>query len=271
MRRLLKGILGIAVLAGIGVLLVWAFLEGRAEIARERERERRRSFRRSSNHRFKSEKNESMSQGEIAVMSQRKGWGFHWRGRIGGIVLFPFGALVLLSTSLIPEGSGLDLAADALAWVSFVAGTTFRLWATLYIGGRKDRAVASEGPYSMCRNPLYIGSFFLALSAVLFLKSLAFAAGLVLAVFAYASVTVPAEESFLRERLGEEYVRYCQRVPRYWPCLRLFHTPEIIEVRVKALRLEWKRASRWAWLPLLGEIIAHLRHQPWWPHLLRLP
>lgn len=62
-------------------------------------RERRRSFRRSSNHRFKSEKNESMSQEEIAVMSQKKGWGFRWQGWIGGMALVILGGLTT-STAL---------------------------------------------------------------------------------------------------------------------------------------------------------------------------
>jgi protein-S-isoprenylcysteine O-methyltransferase Ste14 len=43
-------------------------------------------------------------------------------------------------------------------------GATLRLWSTLYIGGRKRVVLVSDGPYSLCRNPLYVGTFLIALS-----------------------------------------------------------------------------------------------------------
>jgi hypothetical protein len=40
MRTVIRWMFGALIVAGITVLLVWAFLEGRAELAREREREK---------------------------------------------------------------------------------------------------------------------------------------------------------------------------------------------------------------------------------------
>ena len=44
-------------------------------------------------------------------------------------------------------------------------GALVRLWAAGHID--KGRALATEGPYALTRNPLYLGSFFMALGVIL--------------------------------------------------------------------------------------------------------
>src|ERR1051326_5514051 len=198
-------------------------------------------------------------------------WGFRWRGWFGAVLLVPAVVITMLSAPPASEASWLDLIADTFGWSLFLAGAALRLWATLYIGARKRQVVVSDGPYSVCRNPLYLGSFLIALSIGLFMESLVCTAAVLVAGAAYAFVTIPAEERVLRYRLGDEYVRYSERVPRFWPRFSQFQTPEVIEVKVKGLKLECARAVRWIWLPLLLEALAYLRVQPWWPHLFSLP
>jgi protein-S-isoprenylcysteine O-methyltransferase Ste14 len=196
---------------------------------------------------------------------------FRWRGAVGVVLLAPAAIVTILASPTVKPDSWLDIAIDALAWVAFLAGAGLRFWATLYIGGRKSDFVVSEGPYSICRHPLYLGSVLLVLSGALFLKSLVFAAALALLATAYFMFTVPAEEEYLSARLGEPYREYCQRVNRLWPSFRHFQTPARITVDVHSLYLEFARASRWLWLPLFGEIIGHLRAEPWWPRLFSVP
>jgi hypothetical protein len=124
-----------------------------------------------------------------------------------------------------------------------------------------------EGPYSLCRNPLYVGSFLIACSVALFLQSPIFAAGVVASVYLYVRGTVPAEEEHLRAALGEEYRTYCETVPRFVPRFSGFRAESPIVVHLNGLRRELLRALQWVMVPVVGEVLLGLRVQPWWPHL----
>lgn len=190
---------------------------------------------------------------------------------MGVVLLAPAGVLVLLSKPLVAEGTWGDIVFDLFGWLFFAAGSAIRIWSTLYVGARKRTTLVSDRPYSICRNPLYVGTFLLAISGGLFFKSLTFSGAVGLLVLGYMWVTIPAEEKGLRETLGQPYEEYFRRVRRFWPHLSLFQTPEIVEVKIKGLRMEAKRMLVWIWLPYIGELIAHLRVETWWPHLLRFP
>jgi protein-S-isoprenylcysteine O-methyltransferase Ste14 len=196
---------------------------------------------------------------------------FKWRGAVGVVLLVPAALVTILARPLVTPNSWLDVGIDVIAWGTFLAGAGFRFWATLYIGGRKNDVVVAEGPYSLCRHPLYLGSVLLVLSGALFLKSVVLAGALAVLAVAYFMFTVPAEEEYLQARLGEPYRDYRRRVNRLWPSFRHFQTARQITVDVHSLYLECARASRWLWLPLFGEIVGHLRSMPWWPQLLSVP
>lgn len=198
-------------------------------------------------------------------------WAFRSRGLVGALVGGACGTLVLISAPGLPLASWASAELRAAGWLVFIAGAALRFWATLYIGGKKGLRVVHEGPYSLCRNPLYVGTFLIALSAALMMASLTLIGGVIVGAMFYAWATVPAEERYLASRLGEPYHRYCQHTPRFWPRWSSFRTPRTVTVSVKALRLEMLRAVRWVWLPVLADLAVQLRSEPWWPHWLRLP
>jgi protein-S-isoprenylcysteine O-methyltransferase Ste14 len=128
--------------------------------------------------------------------SLKKKWRFHMRGLFGGVLLAPVLLIVLFSEPHFVEGTVADID-------RFWRLVLLHYWSDLSIlgddlvGGRKRYTLVCEGPYSICRNPLYVGSLLLTLSAGLYLDSLAFmiVVGLKLMI-AYVKVTVPAEEEF---------------------------------------------------------------------------
>lgn len=116
-----------------------------------------------------------------------------------------------------------------LFYVSFhmYTGGTRGLSLTLIIGRHElepdshSQRLVTSGVHGMVRHPLYLGH----LCSML---GLAVGAGSVacFALTAFAIVTgaimIPVEERELRERFGEEYDRYSERVPRIFP--RLFRS-----------------------------------------------
>lgn len=198
-------------------------------------------------------------------------WAFRSRGLVGALLGLAFGALVMLSPPMFGEARWERVPIEILGWLIFFAGAALRFWATLYIGGRKRLVVVNEGPYSICRNPLYLGTFLIALSVAVILQSLTFVACVLVGAVFYAMATVPAEERYLRRQLGEPYLRYCREVPRFLPQFSNFRTPATLSVSIRALRLECNRAARWVLLPVLADLLLGLRGVDWWPHWINLP
>jgi protein-S-isoprenylcysteine O-methyltransferase Ste14 len=203
--------------------------------------------------------------------------GFHLRGFAGGTALGTCVVVVACSAPLVELGPFAATALTALGWVSFALGIGLRYWSTLYVGGRKvggrrEAGLTVDGPYSIVRNPLYVGSLLIGLSAPLCLHS----ATLLLAVFAaalhYGLVTVPAEETFLRELVGAAtFDDYCRCTPRFIPNLRLHQSARELTIDIKALRNETRRALRLLAVPVVLTLLAVARTADWWPALVRLP
>lgn len=132
------------------------------------------------------------------------------------------------------------------------AGIAVRLWAASCLGGLKSTSVVRVGPYSLCRNPLYVGTLLIAVSQPFFFESAWILAGLVLPVLIYAFGVVPAEEQKLRVRLGEPYVQYCREIPRWWPRLTHFAADRSLwGLHSECFKLELQRSVCWLCLPLI--------------------
>lgn len=95
-----------------------------------------------------------------------------------------------------------------------------RCWASLYIGGRKNRELIANGPYRYTRNPLYFFSSLGLAGIGLAFGSLTIAVVYFLfgyLVFAYVS----AREAISLDGLfGEAYWKYCRQVPAFFPRFR---------------------------------------------------
>ena len=158
-----------------------------------------------------------------------------------------------------------------MGWLLFLAGALFRWWGMLYISGRKDKQVISSGPYSMCRHPLYVGTFLLGLSFVAFLQSAVLLVGFLIAAVVYLGITLPREERRLVDMYGDAYRQYQRSVPRFVPNFTNHSSPETIAVNLSGLQAELIRAARWASLPLLAHLLWHARLEAWWPHWMSIP
>lgn len=125
---------------------------------------------------------------------------------------------------------------EFLGYLFLLSGLTVRIWCIFYIGGRKTRELITEGPYSICRNPLYVGTFLLSIGVGLCFENLLMLLLVPAVIIPVHFLTVIMEESHLRERFGTAYLEYQKRVPRFWPRFSAYHSPEYVEVNVKAVR-----------------------------------
>lgn len=198
-------------------------------------------------------------------MADRKLFGF--RGWISALILLPAMGVGCLSRPLWNEGTLADSAVDALGWCLLATGVFLRMWATLYIGGKKSLAFVAEGPYAMCRHPLYLGSFFIVLSLAVFLQSLVLLAAVVLVAILHATLVLPSEERHLIATFGDAYRTYARQTPSVLPRLRNLRRPGKIEIKVAELLREGGRALGCGMIGAASEVIIQCRAQPWWPVL----
>jgi protein-S-isoprenylcysteine O-methyltransferase Ste14 len=196
---------------------------------------------------------------------------FRNRRRLGFVLSAPIVVLFLFSYPVIDENSLLGIFFTLLGWLVFGLYVTLRLWSILFIGARKDSELQSEGPYSMTRNPLYLGTFCYALSGVLILKSITLAIVVCVRTLFYSQFVVRAEERFLEEKFGDKFRNYLVRTPRFLPVFARFHSPDSVHISLAALRVEAKRLWRTFLFPVTMEIMMQLRMSPHWPHWFRLP
>ncbi len=97
------------------------------------------------------------------------------------------------------------------------SGALLRIWAAGYID--KGKSLAQEGPYAMTRNPLYFGSFFMAIGVLL--AGQGYWLLLPFGVF-FLTLYVPVmkrEEQELLQGYGEKFLEYARRVPMFFPRL----------------------------------------------------
>jgi len=92
-----------------------------------------------------------------------------------------------------------------------------RTWTSLYIGGRKNRALLTKGPYSVVRNPLYVFSILGAAGAGAQLGSVISSVIIGLLVWMVFYIEVLREERNMAARHGANYAAYKTSVPRFLP------------------------------------------------------
>jgi protein-S-isoprenylcysteine O-methyltransferase Ste14 len=196
---------------------------------------------------------------------------FMRRGWIGGVILLPAIVAACLSTPIWGEGTVADAGIDTLGWGVLAVGLFLRLWATLYIGGKKSLSFVTEGPYAMCRHPLYLGSFFIILSLAVFLQSVILLVAVGLVALLHVAVVIPSEEQHLLRTFGDAYGAYARQTPSLMLRFGNLRRPGTIEVKVAELLREAGRAFGCVMIGAAVELVAYMRTQPWWPVLIHFP
>ncbi len=150
-----------------------------------------------------------------------------WRVRLG----YPIAALAFWLALPTPAA----LAAGA---VVAVGGLLIRGAAAGHL--RKHEELATSGPYAWTRNPLYLGSAFLATGFLIVGNSLALAAIVTIYFSVFYAAVMSREAAELRERYGAAFDEYAAQVPLFFP------RPRVARGRASAseARFSWARYRR---------------------------
>lgn len=124
-----------------------------------------------------------------------------------------------------------------------IAGLMLRAWAAGHLA--KDRELATAGPYSFVRNPLYLGTLIAALGIVIASRDSWL--GLLFAIV-FLLVYLPAvelEEQHLRE-IFPSYQAYAERVGRFLPLSRYRGADVPFSPALYRRNQEYKAALGWS-------------------------
>ena len=142
------------------------------------------------------------------------------------------GLFTLLAwTPLVQARPALEHPVEHLGLIAIMVCIFGRAWCSLYIGGRKKQEIVSSGPYSLCRNPLYVFSFIGAFGVGAMSGSLTVGLVFAIACWIVFHAVVVREERFLGMTFGETYETYRVQTPRFLPNPRLWRDEVELSVR----------------------------------------
>jgi protein-S-isoprenylcysteine O-methyltransferase Ste14 len=164
---------------------------------------------------------------------------------------------------LYPLNPFLDDALDFLGFIVLLNGILLRMSARGHkkAHSQKSKELVVSGPYTLVRNPMYLGSFLMGAGFILMvwpLWSLPLFAGLFYIRF---KRQVVKEEAFLGKLNERRYKAYCKKVPRIFPAIDQmgkFNIKKIVNLK-EAFSTKEKRGL-WGW-PILAVLLESFQEQ----------
>ncbi len=127
-------------------------------------------------------------------------------------------------------------------FISFF-GLTIRIFTIGYVpkgtsGRNTKRQVAdvlnTTGIYSIVRHPLYLGNFFIIIGISLMIRVWWYVIMVMLIFWIYYERIMFAEEEFLRNKFGEEFLEWARKTPAFLPKFRNWK-PQILPFSVRKI------------------------------------
>lgn len=152
-------------------------------------------------------------------------------------------------------------AGDLVGLVLLATAAFGRLWCLTFIGGRKNKALLTDGPYSVVRNPLYVFSFIGAFGFGLVVHNAWLIAAIIIWFMTFYPFTLAQEERDLSQLFGNDYRDYCETTPRCIPKLRLYRKPaENVAVNPVKIRDGILDSMWFIWAYVFWQILEILRY-----------
>ena len=139
------------------------------------------------------------------------------------LLMYLFATLLLI---LFPLNEQISLYKEISFLLISLFGLSIRALVIGYIpestsGRNRNNQIAktlnTEGLYSCCRNPLYVGNFFIWLGVILYIENISFVIISCLIYILYYERIILAEEAFLKSKFKEKYIKWANAVPAFFP------------------------------------------------------
>ncbi len=134
-----------------------------------------------------------------------------------------------------------------------------RIWCLVFIAGKKNNALLTDGPYSIVRNPLYVFSFLGFVGFGLAVENPLLALFLAIVFATYYPFIVRLEEKHLASVFGVVFEEYCTRTPRWIPDFRLYRERQSMTIYPARIRRGIFDAMWFIWAFLLWEGVEEFR------------
>jgi protein-S-isoprenylcysteine O-methyltransferase Ste14 len=159
-------------------------------------------------------------------------------------IIFPLVFIILVvGARPLPESGDAEVWRYVIGVAVAFAGQTIRaltIGLAYIIRGGKDRKVyartlVKDGIFAHCRNPLYLGNILIVIGLGIAAHSVPFyMIGTPLFIFMYMAI-IRAEEHFLANTFGEEYVEYSRKVNRLIPEM------SGLKKTIGSMQFKWRR------------------------------
>jgi protein-S-isoprenylcysteine O-methyltransferase Ste14 len=195
------------------------------------------------------------------------------RRRDSVIVLLITFMIILLSKQFINEDGFEELheSFEFLGYFFVVICALGRVYCTAFLGGFKNRAIVDYGPFSVCRNPLYVCTIIGVIGISIISNHIVVMATAPLCIIAIYYFLVLREEGYLKEKFGKEYLDYYKKTPRFIPKFRLYHAPKTVEMVPRTLTSGVKDALLWFIAFPALEFVEYMHEVGWIKPLFLLP
>jgi protein-S-isoprenylcysteine O-methyltransferase Ste14 len=121
---------------------------------------------------------------------------------------------------------------DFMGMVVILKGNMLRMAARGHKKKYSNRSneLVTNGPYKICRNPMYFGSFLIGAGFILIVWPWWTLPIFAMLFYMRFKTQVVKEEKFLGEMFQDEYRKYCAKVPRIFPNLKMAATTKTREI-----------------------------------------
>ncbi|ASY60424.1 isoprenylcysteine carboxylmethyltransferase family protein [Sinorhizobium sp. CCBAU 05631] len=182
-----------------------------------------------------------------------------------------FVILNLISRPVRPGYSLLESILEQAGTLLVIVGVIGRIWSILYVGGRKNAELVTQGPYSITRNPLYFFSLMAIFGVGLVFGSIMVTAFFTILAYFIFLYTANREAAYLSRVFGKEFDDYARGTPLFWPDFSGFQWGPERSFSPRALRVTVRDALFIVALVPVSEFFEYLHSQGYLLAAVTLP